>query len=343
VKLGVVLGIRNHPDAPRPRQTVYQEYLDDAIHAEQLGFDHVWVNEHYLGPDDFCPSAFPVVATIAARTKQIRIGTAVCCPPFHDPLRVALDAAVLDVLSDGRLDLGLGMGSSYEYRFFGASPEEAWRRSWEAAHFIESCFRGEPFSFEGRYYSYDELAHTTRPVQDPLPIWWGGFGPQSMRRAARRGYHVFSAGSEAYDQALRAAGRRPEDHEVAQVTFLHVADSRDRAWDEAQHGLHWIMAFHRERRDVDAGATPDGPLPELPPADELRDVDGLCFVPGLPFLIGTPDEVGEALVSGCRANTSRVTQLALTFRHPGMRTPEVRRSMELFQTQILPELTRAVG
>jgi alkanesulfonate monooxygenase SsuD/methylene tetrahydromethanopterin reductase-like flavin-dependent oxidoreductase (luciferase family) len=338
MKLGLTFGIRNHPDAPRPVPELYEDYVEDALWAEEAGFDHLWLNEHYLARDDYCPAAMPGLAFLAGRTMRIRLGPAVLCLAMHDPLRLALDAAVLDLVSGGRLDLGLGIGSRWEQEFNGLSRRDAWRRAWEAADFVERFFGPEDFSFDGEYYRYGPLEHTTSPVQNPVPIWWGGFAPQSMRRAARRGYNVFGAASQEYEDALVEAGRDPAQHDVAQIVWIHLGDSRDRAWDEAQYGLHWEMAYHRERGDVPAGSTPAGPLPELPPASRLREIEGFGFSPRLPVVVGTPDEALEALRPFWRGERGRITQLALTFRHPGMRTPEVRRSMELFAGEVLPRL-----
>ena len=338
MKLGLVFGIRNHPDSPRPVPEVYEDYLGDAVWAEEAGFDRVWVNEHYLARDDYCPAALPVMANIAGRTKRIRIGSAVLALSMHDPLRVALDAAVVDIVSGGRLDLGLAMGSIGEQTLAGLSPRDAWRRAWEAADFITRAFEGKEFAFDGEYFRYDRLERTTRPIQDPVPIWWGGFAPQSMRRAAHRGYHVFGGASPFYEEGLVEAGRDPAQHDVAQIVWIHIADSRDEAWAEAGDGLRWEMQYHRERGDVNAGWTPEGPLPELPPASELPGIEGFCFMPGLPVVVGTPEQALEQLRPLWAGERGRITELSLTFRHPGMRTPEVRRSMQLFVDEVLPAL-----
>ncbi|MGA7148145.1 MAG: LLM class flavin-dependent oxidoreductase [Microbacterium sp.] len=341
LRLGLVMAPRNHPDHPYPLSEVYRDYIDDAVVAEaELGFDHVWVNEHHLSRDQYAPSTFPILASIAARTSDVRIGSAVTLLPFHNPLRVSEDAATVDILSNGRLDLGFGIGSApVEYETFGTSRQHAWRKTWESAELIRRTFEEDVVDFDGEFYHYEGLTQTTRPVQEHVPLWWGGYGPKSMARAAERGFNLIGCGSQAFEDRLGEIGRDPSDAEVGQVTAIHLAPTREQAWDEAQDGIHWWMQYHRENTGNPAGMTARGPLmPALPEPGALRDVDGLVFVPGMPMYIGTPEEVLEGLLADVEGRHGRITQLVLAFRHAGMRTPEVRRSMELFRTEVLPTL-----
>ncbi len=100
--IGLGLAVRNHPDRPEALPAVYRDYLDDAVYAEELGFDSVWVGEHRMTPDQWTPSPLVTLGAIAARTSTIRLGTGVLCLPFHNPLRVAEGFAVLDNISNGR-------------------------------------------------------------------------------------------------------------------------------------------------------------------------------------------------------------------------------------------------
>lgn len=113
MKLALNLGIRNHPKTSYALADLYGDYLDDVAYAEtELGFENVWVNEHHLSSDHYAPSVFPILAAIAVRTSRIRIGPGVCLLPFHNPIRVSEDAATVDIISGGRLDLGIGIGSA---------------------------------------------------------------------------------------------------------------------------------------------------------------------------------------------------------------------------------------
>src|SRR5215469_5103738 len=107
-------GIRNLPERPLRLADLYRDHLEEAVLAEELGFDCVWASEHHFSPDAWNPAPFPFLAAVAARTEQVRVGTYVLLLPLHNPLRVAEDVAVLDNLSGGRVDLPVGVGSAPE-------------------------------------------------------------------------------------------------------------------------------------------------------------------------------------------------------------------------------------
>src|SRR5215831_16722645 len=102
MRLVVTMGIRQLPSKPRPLQELYRDHLEEAVLAEELGFENVWASEHHFSPDAWNPSPITFLAAVAARTERVRVGTYVLLLPFHNPLRVAEDIAVLDNISGGR-------------------------------------------------------------------------------------------------------------------------------------------------------------------------------------------------------------------------------------------------
>ena len=138
MQYALINGVRNHPDAAYALQDVYSDYISDAVLAEELGFSSTWYGEHHFRECQWTGSPMMVAAAVAARTERIRIGTSVVLLPFHDPIRVAEDAAIADILSNGRFDLGVGPGSQYEeFVTFGKDPAEMNQRSWEMVDWIQ--------------------------------------------------------------------------------------------------------------------------------------------------------------------------------------------------------------
>jgi alkanesulfonate monooxygenase SsuD/methylene tetrahydromethanopterin reductase-like flavin-dependent oxidoreductase (luciferase family) len=339
MQLVVTMGIRRLPSQSRPLQDLYRDHIEEAVLAERLGFDNVWASEHHFAEDAWNPSPITFLAAVAARTARVRIGTYVLLP-FHNPVRVAEDIAVLDNISGGRVDLPVGVGSAVEeFRTFGIPFNERLGRTFEALRIIEGCFAGEEFSHQGKYYAFPNVRMTTTPVQKPgPPIWVASMGDQSVAWTARRGYHLAAGagrGHTKYEELLRQFGHDRSKCQVASIPVrVHLAATREEAWDEAEAGLHQVLHFYRSRVDARSATSAAGLLNELPPVGEFRNVPGIGHR-GSPFLVGTPDEVGRALA---QYRDKRLTHLSLNFHQPGMDTKVVRRSMEMFARELMPSV-----
>src|SRR5436190_3959360 len=177
------------PGSERTFEEEYREVLDLVRLAESLGYDSAWVSEHHGAGDGYLPSLLPMLAAFAAATSRIRLGTGVILTPFHDPLRLAEDTAVVDQLSGGRLILGLGLAwREEEFRMFGQPVSERVARTVEAVEILRRAWTGERFSYEGRIHSYDRVLVTPRPARaEGIPIYIGGHSEQAVRRAGRIG------------------------------------------------------------------------------------------------------------------------------------------------------------
>src|SRR5438309_520274 len=158
------------PGSDRQFHQEYRDVLGLVRLAETLGFDSAWVSEHHGSSDGYLPSLLPMLAAFAAATERIRLGTGVMLTPFHDPLRLAEDAAVVDQISGGRLILGLGLGwREEEFRMFGQPVGERVKRTVETVEILRRAWTGERFSFEGSVYSYDRVKVMPAPAQQPGP------------------------------------------------------------------------------------------------------------------------------------------------------------------------------
>jgi alkanesulfonate monooxygenase SsuD/methylene tetrahydromethanopterin reductase-like flavin-dependent oxidoreductase (luciferase family) len=177
------------------KDSSYFDIVDQVVEADALGFDGVWLAERYFASGDLLwPSPMLAAAYLAASTRRIRVGLAARVLPFHHPLHVAADACTLDVLSEGRLDLGLSRGSMDEapHQAFGVPRDEARQRFDEALDVLRLFFRGQPFSFKGRHYDLTGVVPSPAPVQRPHPpLYMVANNPLSLDAAADQGFPVF--------------------------------------------------------------------------------------------------------------------------------------------------------
>lgn len=274
IRFGMWYDFRNPPAWKRPYDDLYAEIIDQIVWGEQHGFDDIWLSEHHFIDDGYSPSLLPIAAAIAARTKTIHIGTSVMLLPFHNPVRLAEDAATVDVISRGRFELGVGVGYKVEeFESFGISSKERGARTNEGLEIIRRLWEGETLTFEGKYYSVTKAKLTPEPVQQPRPpIWVGGFTPPALRRAAKYADGFIGVGplKEAYENyvaALEKLGKPTTDLRLAGGYFwLIPSEDPDKTWHEAAEHVRYQINAYAEWSEK-AGM----PLfPHMPDLDALR-------------------------------------------------------------------------
>lgn len=339
IRFSVIAGPRQRPDRDQSASDAWHSYVGDAVRAEELGFDSVFIGEHHFCFAQGNSSPFVMLAEIAARTERVRLGTSVLCAPFHNPLRVAEDIAAVDIVSKGRFELGIGVGSQYEeFQTFGIPPEERFGRTWETLDIIERCFSGEEevFSHEGKYFNFPEVRWIIPPVQEKIPIWWGGFGPQGVTRAAKRGYNLIAPDvTGVYSATLREQGDRPENHYVGFVTMVSVADTREEAFDAIGDPVLFVNNVYLTRRELDGTTPPDPGLTlESLRAANAENQQTVMFNP----VADTVDGVIERLLPLARGALGPMNHFGLEFRPPGTSTDHVIKSMTLFAREVMPVL-----
>ncbi|HJU12559.1 MAG TPA: LLM class flavin-dependent oxidoreductase, partial [Candidatus Binataceae bacterium] len=174
MKIGYMLDFRNPPFAQFDFNTFYAEMLRQAEFVEQAGFDSIWLTEHHFTDDGYLGSVMPMLAAIASRTRRVTVGSYVLLAPFYHPLRLAEDSATIDVLSNGRLRLGIGLGyREEEFHGFGIARAERLGRTLETIEILKRAWTGERFSYEGKYYKFNDVRVLPRPVSQPHPelLW----------------------------------------------------------------------------------------------------------------------------------------------------------------------------
>jgi probable F420-dependent oxidoreductase len=336
LNVGLLFPFRNPPAWRKPFADFYADQLAQTRHAEELGYDEIWLTEHHFAEDGYSPAILPIASAIAAVTKYIRIGTYLVLLPLHNAVRVAEDAATIDIISNGRFDLGVGQGyAPGEFAAYGVDRKTRAGRLEEGIEVIRGAWTKDDFSFEGRHYKVKNVRLMPRPVQAPHPpLWIGAGAPKAIERAGRMGCNFMGlanpAAQETYDNALRKAGRNPKDFSAAQLHFTYVGRTDDEAWAHSQEHLHymikWYMRWLSEAGDV-LGAN----MPQLPEPAKLRDSQ-LMF----PLAVGSPDNVASKL--NASLTKVRTTHLVLGMHLPGIAPERSRSSMELFAREVAPQL-----
>jgi alkanesulfonate monooxygenase SsuD/methylene tetrahydromethanopterin reductase-like flavin-dependent oxidoreductase (luciferase family) len=186
IRFGLWYDFRNPSRWRQSADRLYAETLDQIAWAENHGFNDVWLSEHHFIEDGYLPSILPVAAAIAARTKRIRIASGVLLMPFHNPVRLAEDIAVVDVLSGGRLELGVGVGFKHEeFEGFGVPFNERGARTNQSLEIIRRLLAGENVTFKSKFFDLTNVKVMPEPIQKPHPsVWLGGFTPAALRRNA---------------------------------------------------------------------------------------------------------------------------------------------------------------
>jgi probable F420-dependent oxidoreductase len=320
----------------------YRDVVELSRLAETLGFDSVWVSEHHGSGDGYLPSLLPMLAALAAATDRVQLGTGVMLTPFHHPLRLAEDAAVVDQLSEGRLNLGLGLGwREEEFRMFDVPVPERVRRTSETVEILRKAWTGERFTHDGRSFSFRDVRVTPPPAREGgPPIHLGGFVEDAVRRAGALGdgYIRSRGGVEDGKEALawaeegaREAGKDPESLTFVQLQNAFVWEDGD-AWARVRDGAaHQLGVYAGWRAGTD---TPEHPELEVMPPDEesLRELTPA----------GDREEVLHALRPLVDAFGDRQEfHLVVRLHYPGMDLDTASRSVELFGAEVLPPLKGA--
>jgi probable F420-dependent oxidoreductase len=316
----------------------YRETLELVRLAEQVGFDSAWVSEHHGASDGYLPSLLPMLAAFAATTDRITLGTGIVLAPFHDPLRLAEDAAVVDQLSEGRLVLGLGIGwRDEEFRMFGVPKAERGPRTEEIIQVLRRAWTGKRFSFQGRTFRLDRVKVTPTPARDGgIPIYLGGYVEAAVRRAGRLadGYITdaespddVAAMLEHLDQAATAAGRDPDDLGVALIQSAFVSREGD-PWGSIRAGVaHQVGTYTAWEVGADTPEN-DQLVPKPPDEATMRR-----WTP-----TGTAGEVAQSLQPLVDAFGQRRLEVIVRLHYPGMGYDAAAAAVELFGSEVLPAL-----
>ena len=328
---------------------VYSNALEQVAAAEELGYDSVWLAEHRFTPYGIMPDTTVFGAAVAATTKRLRIGTAVVVLPFFNPIRLAEQVAMLDVMSDGRYDFGVGRGyQAGEYRGFGISMDESRARFEEVLDICIGLWTQDHFSFEGKHFHLDDVTIEPKPIQKPHP-------PvritvmrtaASFRYAAERHYGIVSGNPYqrdpefreaffAYQSVMKEMGleSQAKDFWALTPTFIHE-DAEMSVQIPRQSWESYSASFEKYGTPKQA----DGSLSRDYAAYEDRgfgrpgaDEDPLKMPS---YLLGNPDMAIEKLKGLEKEGMSNF--IVWMNRGGGIPQKEILRSMELFAKKVMP-------
>jgi len=218
----------------------YQAAIDQVAWADKMGFQRVMVSEHHGAADGYLPSPLVFLSACAARTENLRLMLAVLLMPLHDPLRVAEDVAVLDLISGGRVDLVLGLGyAKQDFENFGIEPKGRGKYLEQGVEVLKNAWTGDWFEYQGR-----RVRVTPKPAQQPRPgILLGGNTAVAAKRAARIADGFVPGNPEAYGHYLqfcKELGREtPAPGGSMGPAFLYVSENPEQAWETIMpHALH---------------------------------------------------------------------------------------------------------
>jgi alkanesulfonate monooxygenase SsuD/methylene tetrahydromethanopterin reductase-like flavin-dependent oxidoreductase (luciferase family) len=268
---GIRFDFRNPPIAGTTMTERYRAALDMVEWADGHEFVIAVLSEHHGADDGYLPSPLTMAAAMAARTESIRIEIAAIVASFHDPLRLAEDAAVVDLISGGRLDLVVANGYvGTEFAMFDRPQSERATRLTEAVRTMRQAWTGEPFEFRGR-----TVRVTPTPHQDGGPhILLGGSSEPAARRAARIGDGFLPSSPELWasyrEEMLRLGKPDPGPYFGADTSFFHLASDVEQGWAAiAPYALHEMNAYGRWMTEAGVGAI--GGYHEVGDSNSLRE------------------------------------------------------------------------
>ena len=319
--------------------------------AEALGFDSVWPAEHHFSEYGYCASPALSLAAIARETKTLRLGTGVVVLPLNHPLRVAEDYAMLDLMSDGRVDLGVGRGyQPSEFSRYGVDQTDTRQMFDESIRIIRQAWTQEYVNFQGTYYQYRDVPVRPKPLQQPHPpMWLACLSPETFKLAGRYGFHLLygtvfglapdkgQARLQDYYRGLQESGHDPSTRRRAALMMVYVADSMEQARQEFAEPVLW---YYRTIAKYIAPPEGEAPIPGYEMYTQTRDLAASASWDELlkrkAVICGDADYVVEEITRA--QELYGFTDLLCWTRLGGLDHRKVLRSMELMHTKVFPHL-----
>jgi alkanesulfonate monooxygenase SsuD/methylene tetrahydromethanopterin reductase-like flavin-dependent oxidoreductase (luciferase family) len=317
----------------------FDEQLEQVRFVRDAGFDSVFASQHYLAHPFQYLHPIPVLSRVLAEAGDMRIGTSIALLALPSPVDIAEQLATLDVMSGGRLTVGVGLGyRDVEFDAFGIGEDGRLRRFLDNLDVVRQLWSQDEVTFHAQHVSLDKVPVALRPVQRPHPpIWMAGHTDAAIRRAARRGLPWVAAAAHVDDTYLRhqvkvyrdACREFGHDLDLPMAQEIYVAPTEEQALSVVRRSLGLkYQAYQQWGQD------------SILPADQSFDVEFDELRQGR-FIIGDPEQCTERILR--LVDDIGPTHLILRMQWPGMPQDEVLANMRLFTTEVMPALERAGG
>ncbi|MCC7372174.1 MAG: LLM class flavin-dependent oxidoreductase [Chloroflexi bacterium] len=352
MRVGTYYFVQATPD--RPADAILTEEVDQMVLSEQLGFDSIWLTEHHYSDYGLSSAPSVLLSSVAARTERITLGMAVYVLPFHHPLRLAEETATLDILSGGRLVVGLGRGNRpIEFLGHGVPQDESRTRMEEGVEVLLRAWTEERVSFQGRHWQIDGIPVYPKPRTRPHPpLAFAVTSTESLAWAGQHGYAIMSSGlftpidpvlrqRETYVTALRQGGQT--EAQIASLLarwivtkHVYVAPTDEQARAEAEAAERWYLDAYARSISPDGLRGLSEPVRAAAAASAERvsalrweDLVDTCL------LVGSPETVRRKALE---LRAAGVGELVCWMNFGGISAEGARRSMRLFADEVMPAL-----
>ena len=266
---GYLYDFRNPPQWHRPWAELYAQTLEFITWSESIGFAGAWVPEHHGAEDGYAPSPLVTLAAIAARTRTIKLGSAIALAPLYHPVRFAEDCAILDILSNGRLEMALAVGyRRREAEAYGIDFSTRGRQTDEFLEIVRRLWAGETFSYQGKHFTLRNASIVPPPPRGQIPLYMGGFTDKALERTAKYadGYFGNEEVRDLYREKLRAGGKDPDSARIRiQGLFVVVAHDPEKALHELAPYFHHVNNTYGRWLSEDRASTGMGDETRLQP------------------------------------------------------------------------------
>jgi len=324
MRLGTIHSFEDVPGQEIGHEILYSSGIEQIVRSEEVGYDWVNLTEHHVTDDGYCPALMPVLGALATATETIGLSTGMVILTLHHPIRIAEEAAVVDLISGGRLTLGIAAGyRELEFEAFGIPYERRGKRFEESIEILQRSWTGEAFSFDGEIFQIPEVTVRPRPAQRPGPkLWLGGLSNPALRRAALHDSPSFPGSTHDIDECAESLARligfreaigKEGDPGIVLPRLAYIADTTDEA---RRVALPAITAMFE--RYVEYGVPPEA-------KEALSSWDSLDrFV-----IVGDEEHCAEQVQ---RYEAIGVTDLLLQFAMPTMDPARAMDATERFPT-----------